>query len=85
MINLVIIASRAVQLEFADKIRTARNDETLAPFTKDPYYQGWVLFNEVMGIISVYTVNLMYALNSFTLLMISNKCDFNRRESNSQI
>lgn len=82
----MILASRAVQLEFADKVREAKaNPETQAPFRKDPYYQGWVLFNEVMGIISIYTVNLMYALNSLTLLMVTNKCDFNRMGSNEQL
>jgi len=66
-----------VQLEFALKIKTGNDEDSDAPpFRNDPFYQGWTIFNEIMGIISIYTVNLMYALNSLTWLMITNKCDF---------
>jgi hypothetical protein len=38
-----------------------------------------------MGTISIYTVNLMYALNSLTLLMVTSKCDFNRMGSSDHL
>lgn len=59
--------------------------DDVVPFRKDTYYEGWVIFNEIIGLMSVYTVNLMYALISITWLMVANKCDFNSRSETDRL
>jgi hypothetical protein len=49
------------------------------------YYEGWALLNEVIGILSIYTVNMMYSLNSLTLLMSSKKLTANLSESIAEV
>jgi hypothetical protein len=53
------------------------------------YYEGWVLLNEVIGILSFYATNLMYSFNSLTLLTASKnqakKLSSRLSESDSEI
>lgn len=81
----MILISRSVQLEFASKVTEAiHSNGDMVPFRKDPYYNGWIIFNEIIGVMSVYSVNLMYALSSMTWLMVASKVDFNTRDESDR-
>jgi hypothetical protein len=72
----VNIISRLVQYQLVNQVKANVEQSSLNPF-----YSGWAILNEVIGITTAYSVNLMYALNSLTVLMSCKKVDFNSRES----
>jgi hypothetical protein len=45
-------------------------------------YKGWVVYNEVVGLMSIHSTNLMYIFNSCTVILASKNLDHNWQEEN---
>lgn len=61
--------SRAVVIKFRQKIGEEPHSERF------PNYEGWMVFNEVVGLFSIYATNLMYIFNSCTVILASKNLD----------
>jgi hypothetical protein len=45
-------------------------------------YKGWAVYNEVVGLMSIHSTNLMYIFNSCTVILASKNLDHNWQEEN---